>query len=70
MIRVTRFNGKIFYINAELIKTIEAFPDTVVTLIDGTKLVVSEPAEEVSKKIVHYKQLSNQPPKFEEDLGD
>ncbi|MFE7329416.1 flagellar FlbD family protein [Streptomyces sp. NPDC057565] len=35
MIRLTRFNGSHLHVNADLIESVEATPDTVVTLIDG-----------------------------------
>ncbi len=37
MIKVTRLNGKQLYINAELIRTLEGTPDTVISLTDGTR---------------------------------
>ena len=55
MIQLTRFNGRIFYLNAEMIKTIEATPDTVVTLINGEKLIVKDSVNEIVKKFIYYK---------------
>ena len=46
MIEVTRLKGKKMMINAELIETVEETPDTVITLTNGKKFVVSESAEE------------------------
>lgn len=43
MIVVTRLNGLEFGVNPDLIQRIDATPDTVLTLIDGTKLLVEEP---------------------------
>ncbi|HHV18514.1 MAG TPA: flagellar FlbD family protein, partial [Thermoanaerobacterales bacterium] len=37
MIELTKFSGKTFVLNAELIQTIESTPDTVVTLTTGKK---------------------------------
>ena len=39
MIDVTRFNGKSFVLNAELIEVMEETPDTVITLTTGHKYV-------------------------------
>ncbi len=36
-----------FQLNPELIMTVEATPDTVITLTNGTKVVVAEPPERV-----------------------
>lgn len=43
MIIVTRLNGPAFAVNPDLIERAEATPDTVVTLVDGTKYVIAEP---------------------------
>ena len=40
MIKVTRLNGIVYYLNCEHIETIENTPDTVITLRDGKKLLV------------------------------
>ncbi|MGE4282490.1 MAG: flagellar FlbD family protein [Clostridia bacterium] len=55
MIKVTRFNGKIFYVNCDLIEFIESTPDTVITTTTGKKIVVSESVEEVINKIIEFK---------------
>ncbi|MDD4503227.1 MAG: flagellar FlbD family protein [Clostridiaceae bacterium] len=55
MIKVTRFNGVGYYLNCEHIETIENTPDTVITLRDGKKLLVSETSEEIIEKIIEYK---------------
>ena len=55
MIKVTRLNGKEFYLNPDLIEFIEETPDTVVTLTTGKKLVVGEDAREMIDRIVEYR---------------
>ena len=55
MIEVTRLKGKKMMINAELIETVEETPDTVITLTNGKKFVVSESAEEVTSLVIGYK---------------
>lgn len=47
MILVTRLNGPGLAINADLIQRVESTPDTVVTLVDGTKFVVAESVEDI-----------------------
>ncbi len=54
MIHLTRLNGRPFVLNAEQIKTIEETPDTLVTLLSGTQLVVLEAMTEVVAKAVEY----------------
>ena len=55
MIKVTRLNGKEYYINAEMIVNIEATPDTVITTVEGTKVVVKETCESIVNEIIEYK---------------
>lgn len=51
MIELTRMNGKTFLLNVLLIEQVEALPDTTVTLINGKKIVLRDPIEDVEKKI-------------------
>ena len=55
MIKVSRLNGTMFYLNPDLIEFIEETPDTIVTLTTGKKLVVLEQADAVIEKIVEYR---------------
>jgi len=55
MIEVTRFNDSTFLVNADLIETIEETPDTVITLANGRKYVVTERAEDLKAKVIEYK---------------
>lgn len=56
MIVVSRLNDEQILVNPHLIETIEETPDTVITLTSGKKFIVKEPAAEVVKRIVHYRQ--------------
>lgn len=56
MIEVTKLNDVLFIINADLIETIEATPDTVITLTNGKKLVIKESVDEVVAKAIAYQQ--------------
>lgn len=55
MIRVTRLNGSSYILNCELIETIEATPDTVITTINGKKLVVADAVEDIVNRVIEYK---------------
>ena len=58
MIEVTRLNGKAFSINALYIETVEAFPDTTITLTTGRKFIVLESEKEVRARIIaFYRQI-------------
>ena len=54
MIPVTRLNGKRFVINAGQIRYIESTPDTLITLMNGDKVMVKESIEDVVKLAVDY----------------
>lgn len=47
MIQLRRLNGVKFYLNCELIKFVEATPDTLITLTQGEKFMVKETVDEV-----------------------
>jgi flagellar protein FlbD len=51
MITVTRLNGGAFALNPDLIERVEQTPDTVITLVDGTKYVVRESVEEIVYRV-------------------
>ncbi|MBN1537976.1 MAG: flagellar FlbD family protein [Anaerolineales bacterium] len=61
MISITRFNGTIVYLNADLIQSVEGTPDTVITLTNNVKIVVRERPQEVINKIVAYQRLVHNP---------
>jgi len=54
MIELSRLNGKVFYLNHNLIEIFEATPDTVIKLTDGTKYVVRESTAEMLEKIIAF----------------
>jgi flagellar protein FlbD len=72
MVLLTRLNGKDFYVNPDLIAFIEETPDTVITLTDARKLVVTEPAELVIERIVKYRKeiFSRLPIQVKEEQGE
>ena len=47
MILLTRLGGREMAVNPDLIERAEATPDTVLTMLDGHKLIVAEPLREV-----------------------
>ncbi|MCL2091195.1 MAG: flagellar FlbD family protein [Micrococcales bacterium] len=55
MIVVTRLNGGQFGVNPDLIQRIDSAPDTILTLIDGTKYIVAEPMAEVIALVHEYR---------------
>ena len=55
MIIVTRLNGPPFALNPDLIERADATPDTVLTLVDGTKYLIAESVEEVIDAVREYR---------------
>lgn len=55
MIQLTRLNGKSIVVNSDLIEFIENAPDTVITLVTGEKVVVTETTEEIFERIVIFR---------------
>jgi flagellar protein FlbD len=55
MIQLTRLNGIPIVLNSDLIKTAEASPDTMLTLINGEKIIVREPCDEVIELVLAYR---------------
>ncbi len=55
MIELTRLNGNTMVVNSDLIKTAEASPDTMLTLINGEKLIVREEIGQVMERVLVYR---------------
>lgn len=54
VIQLTRLNGRQFLLNSELIKFLEETPDTVVTLVNNERIVVTETADDIVDRVVEY----------------
>lgn len=59
MIEVTRLNDSVMVINVEKIQSLQSTPDTVITFTNHDKIMVKEPLEEVSQRIVEYRRTVN-----------
>ena len=55
MIALRRLNNQPIMVNDDLIESVDANPDTVITLTTGNKLVVRETMLEVQQKIEEHK---------------
>ncbi|MFZ3341675.1 MAG: flagellar FlbD family protein [Terriglobales bacterium] len=55
MIQLTRLNNNPLTVNSDLIKFIEQAPDTVITLVNGEKIVVRENAQDVLERIIQFR---------------
>ena len=63
LIKVTRLRAKEpeLVINAELIETVEANPDTVITLTTGNRIIVKEDPDEIIRRVVAYRRSIHRP---------
>ncbi len=57
MIQLTRLNNHPLVVNSDLIKFVEQAPDTVITLVNGDKIVVRESAQDVLDRVVQFRRL-------------
>ena len=59
MIKVTRLNDALMVIDVEKIQSLQSTPDTVITFTNRDTIMVKEPIEEVSQRIVEYRRRIN-----------
>lgn len=62
MIMLTRLDGRELVVNSDLIVTVEATPDTMVTLTTGDRLLVREPVQDVVERAVAFRYRTMQGP--------
>jgi flagellar protein FlbD len=55
MITLTRLTGAQFALNPDLVERVDCTPDTVITLVDGTKYLVSESLQSVTDLVLEYR---------------
>lgn len=55
MIELTRLNGNLLAVNSDLIQFAESAPDTVLTMVTGEKLIVTESLAEIADRMVRYR---------------
>jgi len=55
MITLTRLTGAPFALNPDLVERVDCTPDTVITLVDGTKYLVSQSIDEVVDAVLDYR---------------
>lgn len=55
MINLTRLNNTVLTLNSDLIKYVEQNPDTVITLLNGEKILVRETAEQVLDRVIDFR---------------
>ena len=55
MIKLQKLNGFEIVVNAELIESVEATPDTVINLATGNRYLVRDSVRDVIEKVVDYR---------------
>lgn len=55
MILVHRLRGEPFYVNPDVIESIESNPDTVLTLVDGRRILLEDAPEQVVARFTDYR---------------
>jgi flagellar protein FlbD len=55
MIKVTRLDGKEYYINPHQIESIEVHPDTTLLMLSGKHVIVREAVAEILESIIVYR---------------
>lgn len=61
MIQLTRLNGSVVTLNADLIETVEERPNTIVTLTTEKRFIVQESAQEIVDRVIAFRQMSTRP---------
>jgi flagellar protein FlbD len=59
MIKVTRLNDSVLMVNVDRIQSLQAIPETVITFTNNDKIMVKEPLDEVSQRILEYQRAIN-----------
>lgn len=54
MVELTKLNGEPMFLNEAWIESVEALPDTTITLHSGNKVVVLEKMAQLMEKIVRW----------------
>lgn len=55
MIKLTRFDSTVMYLNQDLIEVIEEVPETHITLTNGNRYLVLESTRTIIDKIISFK---------------
>ncbi len=58
MIRVTKLNDEQILINDDLIEFVETIPETMISLIDGKKIMVKESPDEIIERVAAFRRMA------------
>lgn len=68
MIKVTRLNREMVFVNADLIEYVETTPDTVISLTTGEKFMVLETPDRIVDLVVEYERRIHAGPARSADI--
>jgi flagellar protein FlbD len=68
MIKVTRFNREVVYVNSDLIEYLETTPDTIISLTTGEKFMVLETPDQIVDLVVAFERRIHCGPVGEADI--
>lgn len=57
MVRVTRLDGQVYYVNPHQIEYIELNPDTTLIMLSGKRLIIREGYDAILDEIVEYRRM-------------
>lgn len=60
MIELSNLTGRSIFVNEDLIRSMEAGPETTLCFIDGTRIPVKENPSEITQKIIDFKLKTHQ----------
>lgn len=69
MLKLTRLNNNLVAINPDHISWVEATPDTTLFLINGERILIREPLDELIALVVEYRRLVRMVEPAGEPLG-
>lgn len=55
MIKITRLNGSVLYVNPHQIEFMEKTPDTIISMVSGRKAIAKESIDEIIDRITQYR---------------
>lgn len=58
MIKLTRLNDTEIVVNADKIKYVESTPDTIITLMNNEKILVTDSIDDVIRKVIEFRRVS------------
>ena len=59
MIRLTKLNDQEIVINDDLIEFVESTPDTIISLVDGKKIMVRETPDEIIERVAAFRRKAS-----------